>query len=172
MQDAAWLAKNFCLEGEDIDIVDTSVLVERDQATVRRIRKMRAEAEMLEHMRMEKLRDIQYYQNHPPTHHAPEAWGADPGEPRHQFPRALRRTLLAMGVDEADADALIDTGEGAGGSGWRDWRERGRGRGREPRHRWEPGQGWECNGDDDWRSTWDWTDWYSSRQVIAVVRDW
>jgi hypothetical protein len=159
MNDAAYLAEEFGVE--DVD-----------QATVRKMRQMRDEAAMLKHMRLEKLSDIQYYQTHPPTHHAAEAWGAEPGEPRPQFPRALRRTLVAMGVDEAEADALIDTGEGAGGSGWRDWRERGRGRGREPRHRWVPGQGWERNGD-DWRS-WgqerigpDWTDWYSTRQVIA-----
>jgi len=42
MRDAAWDAKNSI----------------RNSATIRRIRKMRAEAERLEHMRMEKLSDI------------------------------------------------------------------------------------------------------------------
>ena len=44
------------------------------------------------------------------------AWGAGPGEPLFQFPRALRRTLLELGVSQDLADQLVDT-EGQGNKG-------------------------------------------------------
>ena len=48
----------------------------------------------------------------PATHHTAAAWGARPGEPLNLFPRALRRTLLELGVSQDMADQLVDTGKG------------------------------------------------------------
>ena len=45
------------------------------------------------------------------------AWGAGPGEPLFQFPRALR-TLLDMGAAQVDADQIVDSvGQGDKGGG-------------------------------------------------------
>ncbi len=46
----------------------------------------------------------------PATHHTRPASGAEPGEPVHRFPRALRKTLLELGVPVETADKMIDTG--------------------------------------------------------------
>ena len=45
--------------------------------------------------------------SHPATHHTAAAWGAQPGEPRNEFPRALRRTLLDLGLQDMDADHFV-----------------------------------------------------------------
>ena len=46
---------------------------------------------------------------HPATHHTAAASGAQEGEPPEAFPRALRRTLLDLGVQRDLADKLVDT---------------------------------------------------------------
>lgn len=153
----------------DVHIADASTLGEDDFATLRKIESMHAEAAQLRDLRMAKLNDRQWYQTHPPTHHAAEASGAKPNEPEQHFPKALRRTLMALGVPEGEADALIgakDEGEGATGRRGGSRREpRGRG-GREPRGggsaRREPpsrghGRWWEPKKKrkgNDWHSTW------------------
>ena len=43
----------------------------------------------------------------PATHHTAAASGALEGEPLQQFPRAVRRTLLELGVEQTLADQLI-----------------------------------------------------------------
>ena len=55
--------------------------------------------------------DLERAVSRPATHHAAAAWGARPCEPLHEFPRALRRTLLDLGVPLDLADQLVDTGE-------------------------------------------------------------
>ena len=59
---------------------------------------------------------------HPATHHTAAASGAQEGEPLEAFPRAVRRTLLELGVEQTLADQLIrvegekgQKGEGAKG---------------------------------------------------------
>ena len=172
----AWTLKS----PADVDIgnADASSLGEDDNATLQKIRSMHAEASQLHDLRMAKLYDRQWYQTHPPTHHAAEASGAKLNEPEQHFPKALRRTLMALGVPEGEADALIgpqDEGEGATGrrggipSGPGRREPRGRG-GREPRGggsarrehpsgghwRWEPShrQGRKRRKGGDWHSTW------------------
>ena len=54
---------------------------------------------------------------HPATHHTAAASGAEKGEPLQLFPRAMRRTLLGLGVEQSLAEQLIKTeGEKAEGT--------------------------------------------------------
>ena len=76
---------------------------------------MRDEAHWLHQERMQKQMDLARAVSRPATNHTAAAWGARPGEPQHEFPRALRRTLLELGVSQAMADQLVDTGEGPSG---------------------------------------------------------
>ena len=83
-----------------------SFLASLDAAEVERLR---SEAfECLQKMTA-KQTDIARAASRPATHHTRAAWGAAPGEPEAAFPRALRRTLLELGVAEETADELIDT---------------------------------------------------------------
>ena len=75
---------------------------------------MRDEAHWLLQERMQKLTDPARAVSRPATNPTAAAWGARPGEPLHEFPRALRRTLLELGVSQAMAHQLVDTGEGPG----------------------------------------------------------
>ena len=59
-------------------------------------------------------KDLARAVTHPATHHTAAASGALEGEPLQQFPRALRRTLLELGVSQDTADQLVDTGKGKG----------------------------------------------------------
>ena len=72
---------------------------------------MRGEADRLLQERTQKLTDMERAGTHPATHHTEAAWGARQGEPNHEFPRALRRTLLDLGVPRDLADQLVDIGE-------------------------------------------------------------
>ena len=55
--------------------------------------------------RMQK--DLARAVTHPATHHTAAASGAQEGEPLEAFPRAVRRTLLELGVEQTLADQLI-----------------------------------------------------------------
>ena len=89
-------------------IADTSTLGEGQRAEIKR---MRSEAKMLLQERMEKLTDMERAVTRPATRHTAAAWGARPGEPLPRFARALRRSLLDMGVERDLADRLVDPGE-------------------------------------------------------------
>ena len=75
---------------------------------------MRDEAHWLLQERTQKQMDLARAVSRPATLLTAAAWGARQGEPLHEFPRALRRTLLELGVSQAMADQLVDTGEGPG----------------------------------------------------------
>ena len=60
---------------------------------------------LVERQRLQK--DLARAVTHPATHHTPAASGAGEGEPADHFPRAIRRTLLVLGVDQTLADQLI-----------------------------------------------------------------
>ena len=66
---------------------------------------------------MAKLTDLERAVTRPATQYTDSAWGAEPDEPLHLFPRALRRTLLELDVPHDLADAIVDTGEGGKGDG-------------------------------------------------------
>ena len=65
------------------------------------------EAQRLMDERDRMQKDLLRAVTHPATHHTPSASGAQEGEPQEQFPRAVRRTLLVLGVEQATADKLI-----------------------------------------------------------------
>ena len=71
------------------------------------------EAKRLLDERARVQKDLARAVTHPATHHTAAASGAQPGEPRAQFPRALRRTLLCLGVEQSKADDIIGRAEGA-----------------------------------------------------------
>ena len=52
-------------------------------------------------------KDLARAVTHPATHHTAAASGAQEGEPLEAFPRAVRRTLLELGVEQTLADQLI-----------------------------------------------------------------
>ena len=65
------------------------------------------EAQRLGDERLRIQKDPARAVTHPWTHHTPAASGAQEGEPRERFPRALRKTLLDLGVEQTLADKLI-----------------------------------------------------------------
>ena len=65
----------------------------------------------------QKQQDLGRAASHPATLYTEQAWGAGQDEPLSEFPRALRRTLLEIGIEESMANQLIDTGEGEGQMG-------------------------------------------------------
>ena len=84
------------------------------------IESLRGEAHRLLQERTQKLMDLERAVSRPATRHAAAAWGARPDEPWNEFPRALRRTLLDLGVPLDLADQLVDTSEeGEGQKGGR-----------------------------------------------------
>ena len=78
-----------------------------------------------ERERMQK--DLARAVTHPATHHTAAASGAQEGEPLEAFPRAVRRTLLELGVEQTLADQLIRV---EGEKGQKGKRNKGRGKGR------------------------------------------
>ena len=92
-------------------LADASTLGDGQRAEIAR---MRDEAHWLLQERMQKQMDLARAVSRPATLRTAAAWGARPGEPLHEFARALRRTLLELGVSQNMADMLVDTGEGPG----------------------------------------------------------
>ena len=93
-----------------------------------KIQRLRDRAAGLLWEKKQKQKDVERAKNHPPTHHTPAAWGASPGQPLHQFPRAVHTTLLQLNVSRDLADRLTrgadeeDPQPGRwtwGGQGWR-----------------------------------------------------
>ena len=65
------------------------------------------EAEQLLRKREALLKDPERAVNHPATQHTAKQWGAEVGAPLDHFPRALRRTLLDLGLSTMDADHFV-----------------------------------------------------------------
>ena len=95
-------------------LADASTLGADPRAEIAR---MCGEADRLLQERTQKLKDLERAVSRPATRHTAAAWGARPGEPLPEFPRALRRTLLELGVEPDLAEQLIDTGEDQKGKG-------------------------------------------------------
>ena len=87
-------------------LADASPLGDRD--AVAAIARLKGDAERLFHERTLKLEDLGRAATRPATLHTQKAWGAEPGEPLQEFPRALMRTLLQLGVSQQDAERLIN----------------------------------------------------------------
>ena len=71
--------------------------------------------------------------SHPASLYTVDAWGAEPDEPLSEFPRALQRTLLEMGVGKSMADQRIDTDKGEG--------QKGKGKGKKGNGKGQKGKG-------------------------------
>ena len=95
-------------------LADASTLGDGERAEIERLR---GDADRLLQERMQKQMDMERAVSHPATHHTAAAWGAQPAEPLPEFPRALRRTLLELGVLQDMADKLVATGKGEGQKG-------------------------------------------------------
>ena len=95
-------------------LADASTIGDGERAEIERLR---GNANRLLQERRQKQMDLLRAVSHPATHHTVTAWGAQPSEPLTEFPRALRRTLLELGVLQDLADKLVDTGKGEGQKG-------------------------------------------------------
>ena len=61
--------------------------------------------------RAEKLVAMERAASHSATHYTEAAWGAEPGEPLPEFPKALRRIMLDLGAPQDLANKMVNTGE-------------------------------------------------------------
>ena len=99
----------------------------RDLPEIQRLTDM---ADALQERCKERQSDMERAAWRPANRHTAAASGAGPGETIHAFPRALRRTLLELGMDAKDVDRMLvgrtlDTGartratkgKGEGGKG-------------------------------------------------------
>ena len=75
------------------------------------------EAQRLLDERERMQKDLARAVTHPATHHTASASGAQEGEPMEHFPRAVRRTLLELGVQQTLADQLTRAEGGKGQKG-------------------------------------------------------
>ena len=71
------------------------------------IARLSSEAAALKKERMDMLTDFDRAARVPPNKYMEKAWGAAPGEPLAEFPRALRRMLLECDVKLEMADRMV-----------------------------------------------------------------
>ena len=83
----------------------------------REVERLKTEAALLLAERMSQLQDLDRAAWRPPTRFTQSAWGAAPGEPLPLFARAIRRTMLELGVARELADRMVDPGEPEQGKG-------------------------------------------------------
>ena len=83
----------------------------------REVERLKTEAALLLAERMSQLQDLDRAAWRPPTRFTQSAWGAAPGEPLPLFARAIRRTMLELGVARELADRMVDPGEPEEGKG-------------------------------------------------------
>ena len=101
-----------------------------EQVQREEIARLKSEADRLLEERRQKLMDFDRAAFRPPNQYTQAAWGALPGEPLPEFPRALRRMLLELGVGVDLADKLVDPGEGKDlGKDGKDKKGQGKGKG-------------------------------------------
>ena len=81
------------------------------------IARLRGEAIVLFRPRFRNQLDLERAATRPATQCTEPARGAQPGEPPPEFSRALRRTVLDLGVSQDVADELVDNGNGSGDEG-------------------------------------------------------
>ena len=88
-----------------------------DDDQMREVERLKAEALQLLDERLTQLHDLDRAAWRPPTRYTESAWGAAPGEPLPLFARAIRRTMLELGVARELADRMVDPGEPEEGKG-------------------------------------------------------
>ena len=106
---AQWLLR----QAADLAVASTH----DDDDRRREVERLKTEAELLLAERMSQLQDLDRAAWRPPTRFTQSAWGAAPGEPLPLFARAIRRTMLELGVPRDLADRMVDPGEPEQGKG-------------------------------------------------------
>ena len=81
------------------------------------VERPKAEAVLLLAQRINQMQDLERAAWRPPTQHTQSAWGASQGEPLPLFARAMRRTMLELGVSRELADQMVDPGAPEQGKG-------------------------------------------------------
>ena len=107
------LAQKLLRQAADLAVASTH----DDDDRRREVERLKAEAAMLLEERRSQLQDLDRAAWRPPTRYTQSAWGAAPGEPLPLFARAIRRTMLELGVARELADRMVDPGEPEEGKG-------------------------------------------------------
>ena len=107
------LAQKLLRQAADLAVASTH----DDDDQRREVERLKAEAAMLLEERRSQLQDLDRAAWRPPTRYTQSAWGAAPGEPLPLFARAIRRTMLELGVAREKADRMVDPGEPEQGKG-------------------------------------------------------
>ena len=108
------LAQKLLRQAADLAVASTH---DDDERRREQVRRLQSEAKVLIAERNAQLRDLDRAAWRPPTQYTQSAWGAAPGEPLPLFPRAIRRTMLELGVPRELADRMVDPGEPEQGKG-------------------------------------------------------
>ena len=107
------LAQKLLRQAADLAVASTH----DDDDRRREVERLKTEAELLLAERMSQLQDLDRAAWRPPTRFTQSAWGAAPGEPLPLFARAIRRTMLELGVAREKADQMVNAGESEEGKG-------------------------------------------------------
>ena len=107
------LAQKLLRQAADLAVASTH----DDDDRRREVERLKTEAELLLAERMSQLQDLDRAAWRPPTRYTQSAWGAAPGEPLPLFARAIRRTMLELGVARELADRMVDPGAPEQGKG-------------------------------------------------------
>ena len=108
------LAQKLLRQAADLAVASTH---DDDDQRRQQVGLLRSEAAVVIAERNKQLSDLDRAAWRPPTRHTQSAWGAAPGEPLPLFPRAIRRTMLELGVVPELADRMVDPGEPEQGKG-------------------------------------------------------
>ena len=88
-----------------------------DDRRRQQVGRLQSEAAVVIAERNKQLSDLDRAAWRPPTQYTQSAFGAAPGEPLPLFARAIRRTMLELGVARELADRMVDPGEPEEGKG-------------------------------------------------------
>ena len=88
-----------------------------DDGQRRKMERMKADAEHLLEERRKQLNDLERVGSRPAAKYTQSARGAKPDEPLPMFARAMRRTMMELGVSRELADRMVDSGAGEQGKG-------------------------------------------------------
>ena len=108
------LAQKLLRQAADLAVASTH---DDDDRRRQKVGSLKSEAAVLIAERNQQLRDLERAAWRPATQYTQSAFGAAPGEPLPIFARAIRRTMLELGVAREKADQMVDAGESEQGKG-------------------------------------------------------
>ena len=108
------LAQKLLRQAADLAVASTH---DDDDQRRQQVGRLQSEAAVVIAERNKQLRDLDRAAWRPATQYTQSAWGAAPGEPLPLFARAIRRTMLELGVPRELADRMVDPGEPEEGKG-------------------------------------------------------